>query len=95
MQRFSTEQVNVPSIKTSVPLSWLRERKSVFGRNGQTNVGSERKANFADVEVRVMIDLYQQHRSKLTGKFSNILIQRQKTTLWQENPAASVSGKRR
>ena len=25
LQRFSTEQVNLPSIKTSVPLSWLRE----------------------------------------------------------------------
>ena len=81
--------------KTSVPLSWLRESESVFGRNGQTNVGSERKANFADVKVKVMIDLYQQHRSKLTGTFSNILIQRQKTTLWQEIAAGSMSGKRR
>ena len=37
LQKFSTEQVNVPSIKTSVPLSWLRERAAhifQFGRNG-------------------------------------------------------------
>ena len=50
----------------------------------QNTVKRERKANFADIEVRVLVDLYQQHRSQLTGKFSNILTQRQKTALWQE-----------
>ena len=39
----------------------------------------ERKANFADVEVRVLVELYQRHRSQLTGKFSNVLTQRHKT----------------
>ena len=47
-------------------------------------VKRERKANFADKEVRVLIELYQQNRSKLVGKFSNILTQRQKIELWQE-----------
>ena len=50
----------------------------------QNTVKRERKANFADIEVRVLVDLYQQHRSQLTGKFSNILTQRQKAALWQE-----------
>ena len=53
-------------------------------------VKRERKANFADKEVRVLIELYQQNRSKLVGKFSNILTQRQKIELWQEI-AAGVS----
>ena len=49
-----------------------------------TNVKRERKANFSDIEVRVLVELYQKHRSELTGKFSNVLTQRQKTALWQE-----------
>ena len=52
-------------------------------------VKRDRKANFGDVEVRMLLDLYQLHRpfscSQLAGTFSNIVTQRHKTALWQES----------
>ena len=49
-----------------------------------TRAKRERKANFTDVEVRVLVDAYRHYRCQLNAKFSSVVTQRVKITLWQE-----------
>ena len=49
---------------------------------------SERKANFIDVEVRVLLDLYRQYRCQLNAKFSSVVTRAVKNALWQKIAAA-------
>ena len=50
----------------------------------------ERKANFTDEEVKVLLELYQQHFHVLYSKFSSAITQQKKTAVWAQI-AATVS----
>ena len=52
--------------------------------DSQPSAKRERKANFSDVEVRVLLDVYRQHQVRLNAKFSNVITHRLKTALWLE-----------
>ena len=53
----------------------------------------ERKANFSDEEVKVLLELYQQHFHVLNSKFSSAITQKKKTAVWADiATAVSSSG---
>ena len=52
--------------------------------DSQPSAKRERKANFSDVEVRVLLDVYRQHQVRLNAKFSSVITHRLKTSLWLE-----------
>ena len=53
----------------------------------------ERKANFSDEEVKVLLELYQQHFHILNSKFSSAVTQKKKTAVWADiATAVSSSG---
>ena len=59
----------------------------------QPSAKRERKANFSDVEMRVLLNVYRQHQVRLNAKFSNVTTNRLKTVLWLEvATAVSVCG---
>ena len=44
--------------------------------DSQPSAKRERKANFSDMEVRVLLDVYRQHQVRLNAKFSNVITHR-------------------
>ena len=52
--------------------------------DSQPSAKCERKANFSDMKVRVLLDVYRQHQVRLNAKFSNVITHRLKTALWLE-----------
>ena len=50
-----------------------------------------RKANFTDEEVKVLLELYQQHFHMLNSKFSSAITQQKKTAVWAQIAAAVSS----
>ena len=55
-----------------------------FDMDSQPSAKRERKANFTNVEVRVLLDVYRQHQVRLNAKFSSVITHRLKTSLWLE-----------
>ena len=51
----------------------------------------ERKANFPDEEVKILLELYQQHFHVLNSKFSNAITQKKKTAVLSETATAVSS----
>lgn len=48
------------------------------------SVKRERKPNFSDREVTVLLELYQQHCHLLQSKFSSVVTQKRKTGIWED-----------
>ena len=55
-----------------------------FDMDSQPSAKRERKANFSNMEVRVLLDVYRQHQVRLNAKFSSVITHRLKTALWLE-----------
>ena len=47
------------------------------------SVKRERKANFSDAEVTLLLELYQQNIHLLQSKFSSVVTQKKKAVAWQ------------
>ena len=55
-----------------------------FDMDSQPSAKRERTANFSNVEVRVLLDVYRLHQVRLNAKFSSVITHRLKTALWLE-----------
>ena len=55
-----------------------------FDMDSQPSAKREGKANFSNVEVMVLLDVYRQHQVRLNAQFSSVITHRLKTALWLE-----------